>query len=430
MSNENHAAGNDGFDPSKVQKLSFTEILKRIGPGIILTGVVIGPGNITTSAMIGANYGYGLLWLIIPILLMGVTFMLTSYRISMLTGMPILHAIRHYYGGAAAGFCGIALFLSCLFFTLGNVSGTGAGMNLIFGINWKLGALIMLAVLLVLYFSKGVYSKVEKGIMICIVGMILAFYATLIATGGPSWGEMGKGLVKWSLPEGSMTTALAYISTNAAVTAGIYGTYLGAEKKWKKEDLFNGAMKWDAVAHIATVILISGAIMLVGAIVLHPQGIAIQAPAQLAELLVPFLGNAAKYVMGIALLGAGFSSLLGNTQRGMVLLSAGFDKDVALESKIIRWGCVASLAFACVICFIYDGSPTQLIFIANIATSIATPVAGLFIMLMFWKTEVQGGLKPPRVLQVCMTVSYCFTLVMTVSALGNYIPKLIQSFSL
>ena len=70
MSNENHVAGNDGFDPSKVQKLSFTEILKRIGPGIILTGVVIGPGNITTSAMIGANYGYGLLWLIIPILLM------------------------------------------------------------------------------------------------------------------------------------------------------------------------------------------------------------------------------------------------------------------------------------------------------------------------------------------------------------------------
>ena len=38
-------------------------------------------------------------------------------------------------------------------------------MNLIFGINWKLGALIMLAVLTVLYFSKGVYSKVEKGIL-------------------------------------------------------------------------------------------------------------------------------------------------------------------------------------------------------------------------------------------------------------------------
>jgi putative transporter len=347
----------------------------------------------------------------------------------MLTGMPILHAIRHYYGKVASGFCGVALFLSCLFFTLGNISGTGAGMNLVFGINWKLGALIMLAVLTVLYFSKGVYSKVEKGILVCIIAMIFAFYATLVATGGPDWGAMGHGLTHWSVPEGSLTTALAYISTNAAVTAGIYGTYLGAEKKWKKEDLFNGAMKWDAIAHIVSVILISGAIMLVGAIVLNPQGIQIKAPAQLAALLVPFLGKASNIVMGVALLGAGFSSLLGNTQRGMVLLSAGFDKDVALESKLIRWGCMITLAFACVVCFIYDGSPTQLIFIANIATSIATPVAGLFITLMFWKKEVQAGLKAPRVLQVLMTVSYLFTLAMTVSALANYIPKLIASFS-
>lgn len=185
MTENNKNLGTDGFDPSKVKKLSAKEILKRVGPGIVLTGVVIGPGNITTSAMIGANYGYSLIWLIIPILVMGVTFMLTSYRISMLTGMPILHAIRHYYGKVASGFCGVALFLSCLFFTLGNISGTGAGMNLVFGINWKLGALIMLAVLTVLYFSKGVYSKVEKGILVCIIAMIFAFYATLVATGGP-----------------------------------------------------------------------------------------------------------------------------------------------------------------------------------------------------------------------------------------------------
>lgn len=46
---------------------------------------------------------------------------------------------------------------------MGNISGTGAGMNLVFGIDWKLGALIMIAVMIYCYFSKGVYSKVEKG---------------------------------------------------------------------------------------------------------------------------------------------------------------------------------------------------------------------------------------------------------------------------
>ena len=97
METINQEVENTGFDPANVKKLSAKEIIKRVGPGIVLTGVVIGPGNITTSAMIGANYGYDLIWLIIPIMFMGVTFMLTSYRISMLTGMPILHAIRHYF---------------------------------------------------------------------------------------------------------------------------------------------------------------------------------------------------------------------------------------------------------------------------------------------------------------------------------------------
>ncbi len=66
----------------------------------------------------------------------------------------------------------------------------------------------------------------------------------------------------------------------------------------------------DAIAHVAAVILISGAIVLVGAIVLHPTGTAIRLRPS-GDLLIPFLGKAAPVVMGIALLAAGFSSLLG-----------------------------------------------------------------------------------------------------------------------
>ncbi len=416
------------FDQSKVKKASFGQLMKRIGPGIILAGVVIGPGNITTSAMLGSNYGYSMMWLVIPIAFMGITFMLATYRISMLTGMPIIHAIRHYYGKAAAWIVGVATFLSCLFFTMGNITGSGAGMNLVFGMNWKLGSLIMIAIILACYFTKGVYSKVEKLITICILGMIICFYATLVATGGPVWGEFGKGLTHWKIADGSLTTALAYVSTNAAITAGIYGTYLGKEKQWKKEDLFNGIMLADAIAHVLAVILISGSIVLVGAIVLNPTGTAITAPAQLGDLLVPFLGKAAPIVMGVALLAAGFSSLLGNTQRGMVLLAAGIDKPVELESRFIRWGCLLCIAFAAIICYSYGGSPTQLIFIANIATAVATPFGGFFVMRMIFREDVNKELKTPRVLQICMVISYVFALVMTGSALMNYIPKLIGAF--
>ena len=414
---------------SDVKRLPVRELLKRIGPGLVATGIVIGPGAVTTSAMLGADYGYALIWLIIPIIFMGITFMMTTNRLAITTGLPTIHAIHKYFGPVASTVVGCAVFLACLFFTMGNISGTGAGMNLIFGINWKLGSVIMIAIVLYCYFAKNVYSKVEKIITLCIIVMIVSFYATLIGVGGPDWGEFGKGLVSFQVPEGSLATALAFISTNAAVTSGIYATYLGKEKKWKKEDLFNGVMFTDALVHIISVVLISGSIILVGAIVLHPQGLSISAPAQLAELLVPIMGGAARFIMGFALLGAGFFSLLANTQRGMVLLGAGLDKDVGLETKFVRFGCLLCLLFSMVVCYSYGGSPTQLILMANIATSIATPVGGLFILLLLWRKDVNAGYKKPTVLRVCMTISYIFVLIMTASALSGYLPKLVALFA-
>lgn len=425
MSEKNENAAVFGAD---VKRLPLKELVKRIGPGLIATGIVIGPGAVTTASMLGASYGYDLIWLFIPIIFMGITFMLTTNRLAITTGLPTIHAIRKYYGPVASGIVSVAVFLSCLFFTMGNISGTGAGMNLIFGIDWKIGSAIMLAVVIGCYFARNVYSKVEKIITLCIVVMIVSFYVTLIGVGGPNWGEAAVAMVSFRVPEGSLGTALAFISTNAAITAGIYATYLGKEKKWNKEDLFNGVMFTDALVHVISVVLISGAIILVGAVVLHPQGLSIKAPAQLAEMLVPIMGSAAKYIMGLALLGAGFSSLLANTQRGMVLLGAGFERDVSLESKFIRFGCLACLAFAAVVCYSYGGSPTQLILMANIATSVATPFGGLFTLLLLWRKDVNEGYKTPTALRICMTVSYLFALVMTVSALSGQIPKLLALF--
>ena len=411
MSENNQVFGSD------IKRLPLKDLVKRIGPGLIATGIVIGPGAITTAAMLGANYGYALLWIMIPIIFMGITFMMTTNRLAIMTGMPTIHAIRKYYGPVASGVVSVATFAACLFFTMGNISGTGAGMNLITGLNWKIGSAIMLAVVVYCYFAKNVSSKVEKILTVCILGMIVSFYATLIGVGGPDWSQFGKGVVGFALPAGSLTTALAFVSTNASVTTGVYNTYLGKEKKWKKEDLFNGVMFTDALVHILSVVLISGAIILVGAIVLNPTGETIKAPAQLAEMLVPIMGNAARYIMGIALLGAGFSSLLGNTQRGMVLLGAGFNRDISLESKFVRIGCILCLAFGAVVCYSYGGSPTQLIFLANLGTSVSTPVAGLFITLLIWRKDVNEGYKTPTALRICMTISYVFVLIMTVSAL-------------
>lgn len=145
-----------------IKRLPTKDLLKRIGPGLIATGIVIGPGAVTTASMIGANYGYSLMWLIWPIIFMGMTFMMSTNHLAMLTGMPTIHAIRKYYGSFAAGLVGVATFLACFFFTMGNITGSGAGMNLICGISWKWGSAILICAVLYCYFSKNVTPRLKR----------------------------------------------------------------------------------------------------------------------------------------------------------------------------------------------------------------------------------------------------------------------------
>ena len=38
---------------SDVKRLPVKDLLKRIGPGLVATGIVIGPGAVTTSVLVG-----------------------------------------------------------------------------------------------------------------------------------------------------------------------------------------------------------------------------------------------------------------------------------------------------------------------------------------------------------------------------------------
>ena len=184
-----------GFDPEEVRKLPLGELLKKVGPGFILAGIQLGPGSLLTSAMLGAEYGYALMWILLPVIFMGTTFIMVCYRLSMLTGMPTVHAIRHYYGAGAAGFVGVVAFLACMCFNVGNVSGIGAGMQLLTGLDWRIGALIVMAFVFLCYFMRGVYAKLERCVTVALALMAIAFLVVLFMSGGIDVGGFATGLV-------------------------------------------------------------------------------------------------------------------------------------------------------------------------------------------------------------------------------------------
>ena len=50
-------------------------------------------------------------------------------------------------------------------------------------------------------------------------------------------------------------------------------------------------------------------------------------------------------------------------------------------------------------------------------------------LLMIWRNDLSVGYKKPTVLRICMTVSYIFAVIMTISGLSTQIPKIIALFA-
>lgn len=55
---------------TKKSKLTAKDILAKTGPGIIMAAAAVGTGTVTTSAILGARYEYGMIWMVILALFM------------------------------------------------------------------------------------------------------------------------------------------------------------------------------------------------------------------------------------------------------------------------------------------------------------------------------------------------------------------------
>ena len=82
--------------------------LRKIGPGIILAGSIIGSGELLLTTSLGAEYGFVFLWLILFSCVIKVFVQLELGRYALSSGMPTLAALNMLPGPRAGpiGSCG------------------------------------------------------------------------------------------------------------------------------------------------------------------------------------------------------------------------------------------------------------------------------------------------------------------------------------
>src|SRR6201985_3033965 len=154
-----------------------------LGPGFITANVDNDAGGIFTYSSAGAQYGYTLLWTMIPITLALIVVQEMCARMGVVTGKGLSDLIREEFGLRMT----FIVMLLLVIVNFGNVIGEFAGIAgslQLFHLS-KYISVPVCAILVWLLAVKGDYKSVEKIFLTASV-----FYIAYIVTGvlsGPSW---------------------------------------------------------------------------------------------------------------------------------------------------------------------------------------------------------------------------------------------------
>src|SRR5574337_670717 len=154
------ARGSDAQKRLRSLRHRLVLLLAVVGPGIITSNVDNDAGGITVYTQSGAQFGYTLLWSLIPMTIALYVTEEMCARMGVITGKGLSDLIREEFGFRPTFFVMVSGFLVDLGNVVAEFAGVAAAMQ-IFGVS-KYIAVPIAAILVWVLVLRGTYRQVEK----------------------------------------------------------------------------------------------------------------------------------------------------------------------------------------------------------------------------------------------------------------------------
>ncbi len=400
-------------------------LVRNLGPGLIVAAVVLGPGSISAISASGSVMGTRLLWLVAVSGAFMMTYTMLAAKFGVFSEKSFLAMLAERYGRWLSVVIGVCAFIVCSGFQSGNNIGLGIALNAILGGPiwlWACGFTVLAIVFMFVF--QSLYQALEKLMMALVVLMILAFVSNLVAA-GPDPVQVAKGFNPFPLgfPSKHLIKVTAIVATSFSVIGALFQCYLVQEKNWGPSQVGQGLR--DSAVGILALTLISMVVMVTSATVLATRGIEVNNAGDMAVQLEPLLGRSAKWLFCLGLWGASFSSFLGNAICGGTLLSDGLGLGGRIGSrpaKVIATVIMLIGTTVAVLSSKFAISPVKVIIVAQAVTVITVPLACFMLFWIYNKKEAMGGTTPRwwvNLLAVLGLITVCVLAVITVLRLSG-----------
>src|SRR4051812_17651561 len=285
----------------------------RVAPtsGLLAFAVVLGPGllaglsdddpaGITTYSILGARYGYQLLWVLAISTAALIVFHELGARMGVITGKGLMTLVRERHGRPATGVVLTALVVANLGTTCAEFAGVAAGMELA-GVT-RYVSVPVAAVAVSLLVLRGSFHRIEH-VLLAISAVFVGYIVSgLLAK--PDWGATARGLAVPDIPltRTAALTAVACIGTTLAPWGLAFIQSYAVDKRLGPKDL--RFERIDVVIGAVLTGIIGLFIVIACAATLHRSGVEIDSAHDAARALGPLAGSAASGLFAVALVGA------------------------------------------------------------------------------------------------------------------------------
>lgn len=409
----------------KLAPTDFVGILRQLGPGLIISAVIVGSGELIVTPKLGARVGFIMLWFIIFGCFIKVFVQIELGRFAVSRGVTTLEAMNSMPGPrfivSWLVWLWVLMYVALIFQVAGMVGGLATVFDLAgVGLSVKLLAVSVgatTAILLVVGRYKFIETACTAMVAIFTICTVVAVAALQTTPYAITAANLADGL-KFRLPSDFTDAFAAFGIIGVGASELIYYPYWCLEKGYAKSvGAFDGSRAWserargwlrvmkiDAWVCFAIYTSATLAFYLLGAAVLHAKGLVVANDRMIVTLSHMYRETFGQWSFWFFLVGAFavlYSTVFGATASNSRLFADALQlfkivkyRDAGHRASMVKVGCVAlPIAFTTV--YLVVGEPVTLVFVGALAQALMLPFLAIA-ALYFYYRRTERSLLPGK----------------------------------
>lgn len=378
----------------KIHKPEFgaLEILKFIGPGLLVTVGFIDPGNWASNLAAGANYGYALLWMVTLSTIMLVFLQHNVAHLGIATGLCLSEAASVYLKPQYSKLLLGSAMLASISTSLAEILGGAIALNMLFDVPVRAGAILVAVFVMITLFTNS-YRMMEKWIIafVSVIGLSFLYELSLVNI---DWNSAVSGWVTPSFPKGSMVIIMSVLGAVVMPHNLFLHSEIIQSRQWnlQNEKIIRKQLKFEFLDTLMSMIIgwaINSAMILLAAATFFRTTTPVSELQQANRLLTPLLGDNAAIVFAVALLFSGIASTTTSGMAAGTIFAGIFKEPYDIKDSHSKMGVALSLILALVI-ILFVSNPFKGLIYSQMALSIQLPFTVFLQVYLTSSNKVMG----------------------------------------